>query len=136
MPNEKWPLELKLLRSQVPQDAQGGSGLRRTLEGVARFTVLRIGGSMPTSKIGLGAVEQAAAKSEGILGSLKVQQGRPDPSSSLISTGDRIAQLCNFVSWLGGVYHQWIVFDDLWAGGHPDLADGVLRYAKRWDVLS
>jgi hypothetical protein len=136
MPGEGWPFELKLLRSQLPQDTHGAAGLQTALERVARFSLLQIGGSMLTSKIGLGAVEQAAAEFEGILGSLKEQQGRPDPLKSLISTGDHIAQLCLFVGWGGGVYHQWIVFDDFWAGGHPDLADGVLRYAKRWDVLS
>ncbi len=91
---------------------------------------------MPTSKLGLGAVEQAAAEFEGILDSLKMQQGSPDPSKSLINAGDHIVQICVFVGWGGGVYHQWIIVDDLWASGHPDLADGLLRYAERWDVLS
>ena len=61
-----------------------------------------------------------------------------DPSKSLVATSDHLAQLCLHVGDFFGkdVHHQWIIFDDLWAGGHRDLADGVLRYAKRWDVLS
>jgi|SRR5258707_13517387 3-oxoacyl-[acyl-carrier protein] reductase len=31
---------------------------------------------------------------------------------------------------------QWIIFDDLWAGANRDMAEGILRYARRWDVLS
>lgn len=136
MPGEEWPFELKLLRSQLPQDAHAGSGLQTSLEGVVRFPVLRIGGSMLTSKIGLGTVEQATAELERILGDLGGQDERPNPSRALISTGDHIAQLCLPLDSEGGTYHQWFLFDDLWAGEHPDLADGVLRYAKRWDALS
>jgi hypothetical protein len=33
------------------------------------------------------------------------------------------------------MYHQWYLFDDLWASAHPDLANAILRYASRWDVL-
>ncbi len=33
------------------------------------------------------------------------------------------------------LYHQWYFFDDLWAAAHPDLANALLRYASRWDVL-
>jgi hypothetical protein len=51
---------------------------------------------------------------------------------------DHFAQLCIHVgdSFGNDAYHQWIIFDDLWAGEHPDLAEGILRYAKRWDVLT
>lgn len=33
-------------------------------------------------------------------------------------------------------YTQWIFFDDRWVAAHPTLADGLLRFAARWDVLS
>jgi UV DNA damage repair endonuclease len=61
-----------------------------------------------------------------------------DPSKSLISTTDHLLQLCLHTGICFGrdVHHQWIFFDDLWAGANPDLADGILRYAQRWDVLS
>lgn len=32
-------------------------------------------------------------------------------------------------------YHNWILFDDLWAGANPDMANSILRFASRWDVL-
>lgn len=34
------------------------------------------------------------------------------------------------------VFTQWIFFDDRWAAAHPILAEGLLRYAARWDVLT
>jgi hypothetical protein len=34
------------------------------------------------------------------------------------------------------MFHRWIIFDDLWASEHRDLADGILRYAKRWGILT
>ena len=60
------------------------------------------------------------------------------PRSLLISTSDNILQFCRHDGKCFGndIYHQWIIFDDLWAGRHPDLAKGILTYAKRWDVLS
>jgi hypothetical protein len=67
-------------------------------------------------------------------------QGRPsyDPKKSLVHVDDHLAQLCLHVDCWDGVdlYHQWFVFDDLWAGAHPDLANALLRYARTWDVLS
>jgi hypothetical protein len=34
------------------------------------------------------------------------------------------------------MFHQWILFDDVWASAHADLANALLRFARRWDVLS
>src|SRR5262249_39594469 len=34
------------------------------------------------------------------------------------------------------IYEQWVLFDDLWASAHADLANSILRYVQRWDVLS
>jgi hypothetical protein len=33
-------------------------------------------------------------------------------------------------------YGQWYFFDDVWASAQPDLANALLRFASRWDVLS
>ncbi len=38
--------------------------------------------------------------------------------------------------WSHQVFDHWILFDDLWASAHPDLANSLLRYLDRWDVLS
>jgi len=56
---------------------------------------------------------------------------------SLIQVDDHLAQACLDVSWTDDPYFsQWLVFDDLWASAHPDLANAILRFAARWDVLS
>jgi hypothetical protein len=48
-----------------------------------------------------------------------------------------LAQLClSTAQFREGMFHQWILFDDLWAAAFPSLANGVLRFAARWDVLS
>jgi hypothetical protein len=135
-PDGDWSFELRLLRSQLRPDDSGEDGLRRALERVTRLPVKQIGGTVMTSTLGLGTVEQAATELEGIVTKLPASQHGFDPSRSLVGSGGRIAQLCLHTGWEDGMYHQWFLFDDLWAGGHPDLADGVLRYAKRWDVLS
>jgi uncharacterized protein (TIGR02996 family) len=61
-----------------------------------------------------------------------------DPKKSLVHVEDHLAQLCLHTDRWDGVdlYHQWFLFDDLWAGAHPDLATALLRYARTWDVLS
>ncbi len=67
-----------------------------------------------------------------------------DPAKTLIQVEDHVAVMCRHVCPLrweeesspdGGMYHQWYLFDDLWASAHPDLANALLRYARRWDVL-
>jgi uncharacterized protein (TIGR02996 family) len=56
---------------------------------------------------------------------------------SLIHVEAHLAQMCLDVSRTEKHYfHQWILFDDLWASAHPDLANAILRFAARWDVLS
>jgi uncharacterized protein (TIGR02996 family) len=64
-------------------------------------------------------------------------QGRDEAPQSLIHVEEHLAQLCLHMSRGEGPYfHQWIFFDDLWAAAHPALANAVLRFARRWDVLS
>jgi uncharacterized protein (TIGR02996 family) len=61
----------------------------------------------------------------------------PERIPSLVSVGSNVAQLCLYIgTWSRPMYHQWILFDDVWARAHPALADGVLRFARRWNVLS
>ena len=56
---------------------------------------------------------------------------------SLIHVEDHLAQMCLDVSWTDEPYfNQWVFFDDLWASADPDLANAILRFARRWDVLS
>jgi uncharacterized protein (TIGR02996 family) len=56
---------------------------------------------------------------------------------SLIHVEPRLAQMCPDVSRNDEPYYgQWVLFDDLWAGAHPALANALLRWCARWDVLS
>jgi hypothetical protein len=56
---------------------------------------------------------------------------------SLIHVEDHLAQMCLDVGWTDEPYFsQWYFFDDLWASARPDLANAILRFAARWDVLS
>ena len=136
-PDETWPLELKLFRSQIDPDGSMEVRLEAALRRVARLPVLRISESELGDRLALGTVEQARAGVEKVVKSLR---GKPDhdPSKSLIATSAHLAQLCLHVGdfFRNDVYHQWLIFDDLWAGEHTALAEGVLRFAKRWDVLS
>ncbi len=137
MPNKEWPFELKLLRSQLPSDCTGEAGLLAASERVRRLPTFSIFESS-SSENWLGTVEQAATELEAIRKHIENQKNDFDPAKSLICTSDHIAQMCLHTgTWFGkDPYHQWILFDDLWAGTNAELAEGVLRFAKRWDVLS
>jgi hypothetical protein len=56
---------------------------------------------------------------------------------SLVHVEDHLAQICLDGSWTDEPYFgQWYLFDDLWASAHPDLANALLRFSARWDILS
>ena len=56
------------------------------------------------------------------------------PKGSQVHVEDHLAQLC--LHDRGWAWHQWYLFDDLWAGAHADIANSLLNYGRRWDVLS
>jgi uncharacterized protein (TIGR02996 family) len=61
-----------------------------------------------------------------------------NPKKSLVQVEEHVAVFGRHVArWprCDDMYHQWYFFDDLWASAHPDLANAILRYANRWDVL-
>jgi hypothetical protein len=136
-PGESWPFELKLLRSQLTQDEPVEMRLEASLKRVARLPVLRISEADSTARLGLGTVEDARTGVEKVVKSLRGELDH-DPSKSLVAISAHLAQLCLHVGDFFGsdVHHQWVIFDDLWAGAHTALAESVLRFAKRWDVLS
>jgi uncharacterized protein (TIGR02996 family) len=72
--------------------------------------------------------------------SIAAIEGSKGDSRSLIQVEDHVAQLCLHYNYWGTfdrhLYHNWIYFDDLWASAHPDLGNAILRYVRRWDVLS
>jgi uncharacterized protein (TIGR02996 family) len=74
---------------------------------------------------------------EGALTRVKPEQvwaGRRMPSRDLRHVEEHLAQVC--LHQAENLFHQWILFDDLWASAHPDLANALLRFARRWDVLT
>jgi uncharacterized protein (TIGR02996 family) len=58
-----------------------------------------------------------------------------DPGRHQVHVGEHVAQLSEYQGE-GFGFNHWFCFDDLWANAHPVLADALLRYATRWDVLS
>jgi uncharacterized protein (TIGR02996 family) len=63
-----------------------------------------------------------------------------DASKSMFQVDDHVAQACLYTEDDGfsgqSLYQRWIFFDDLWASAHSDLANAIITYARRWDVLS
>jgi uncharacterized protein (TIGR02996 family) len=117
------------------QPAAGLVLLERALRQVARYPLARIGGGK-WSHLLLGTPEAAARELKDVVG--KPGKSTHQPDRSLVRVDEHIAQLCLHTDRWGDVhlYHQWIYFDDLWASAHPDLANAILRFAGRWDVLT
>jgi hypothetical protein len=59
---------------------------------------------------------------------------RRDPDQTLIEVSDHIAQMALHEDEFTG-FEQWFLFDDVWAGSHPELAESLMRYAWHWDPL-
>jgi hypothetical protein len=145
-----WPWELHLLRTQVPDGDISAAGLRLALERTNALHVKeldRLGDGYGAGMEG----DLASARRDLAEQLARLEEARKtrqlawpsDPSLSVIQAEEHLAQLCLNTTapnaQYGGryeMYHQWIFFDDLWATAHPDLANGLLRYASRWDLLS
>jgi len=134
---EDWPFELTLLRSQIHADDPTDLRLKSALERVASLPVVRLGEINMRPQPGQGTIDDARTYIANAVSKLGGTFDH-DASKSLIATSDNLLQLCLHIgnSFGNDEFHQWIIFDDLWAGQHLDLAEGVLRYAKRWDVLT
>jgi hypothetical protein len=64
---------------------------------------------------------------------------RNDPSKMKLQVDEHFAQVSIHTDrWNNALdlYNRWIFFDDLWAAKNPNLANSILRYATRWDMLS
>jgi uncharacterized protein (TIGR02996 family) len=110
--------------------------LRRALERAAHFPVATICNRLSVRDFGGTDLAAARQQLEGLM--KEVGLCSHDPSRSLVAAEDHIAQLCLHTDRWGAtdLYHQWILFDDLWASAHPALARAILRQARRWDVLT
>jgi uncharacterized protein (TIGR02996 family) len=60
------------------------------------------------------------------------------PNRSRWRVEPHVAQLSLHEStvWGRDCFDHWVLFDDLWASAHPDLANSLIRQLDRWDVLS
>jgi uncharacterized protein (TIGR02996 family) len=56
-----------------------------------------------------------------------------DPSKNVVRVGQHVVQA--YIHSADGCEHRFL-FDDLWGSAHSSLANALLRYATRWDVLS
>jgi uncharacterized protein (TIGR02996 family) len=115
----------------------GPAVLERALTACARYPVAVIMNTIDTR--GLGTGDLGTAPQELAALRLKVKGlANHDPGQSLVHVEDHLAQLCLHTGrWeKRDLFHQWFLFDDLWAGANLSLANTVLKYARRWDVLS
>lgn len=132
-----WPYPLLLLRALV---APGEQRLAPALDRFGRwrgFTLFTPDYVLPEDRWLLGAHGGAH---EQALERLQAghDQGNQDrgggPSAWRVRETEHLAQLALHTSHAGHGYHfSWVLFDDLWAGAHPELARGMLRAASAWD---
>jgi hypothetical protein len=131
---DEWPAELVLLRAQVHGAGTAKGCLHQALRGAARFPLLDL--SIPDEAFGPPA--EARKAFEDWLGRRRRHPNGADPAKSVAHTEEHLAQLCLHVAARRGgrdLFHQWVLFDDCWGAAHPHLADSLLRYSRRWDVL-
>ncbi len=146
-PDADWPIELRLLRLSACQSRLCRSWLLEALDEVTRTplsflkqdmtsvvpTILK--DALPDRPL-LGTVEEAKAQLDTYREVALSRSSRPchQKPNNLVALHEHIAQFGIYPG--GGPFHQWILFDDLWAGEHEHLAQSLLRFAARWDVLS
>lgn len=122
---DTWPLELRLLRAMTAADEAGIAG---ALARAARYPLLDLRSAGNPSRLGLGGAD--AARDEFAAAMPARHSG--DPERSIVYAGEHAALVCAHLSTFFG-YQQWVLFDDIWAAAHRDLATSLLRYTVRWD---
>lgn len=129
----QWPDVLLALRAAL---GENDTDLTAALERCRQHGVERLAG---VSREGSWADMRAALARAWPELSAGQQRARPDLAR--ISAAPHVLQLSTCRDWSHGsfschYYDQWILFDDLWAAAHPDLALSLLRYATQWDPLA
>jgi hypothetical protein len=123
-----WPLELRLLRAMLDE---GDRTLAAALERVNSYPPWRRLQQINHTRLGIGPHDQA--REEFLSAAVDDNdRGRGDPSLSVIHQGEHVAAFCIHATEHFG-HQQWILFDDLWAAAHPELASSLLHYASHWD---
>lgn len=116
---DTWPRELEVLRAMVAPGETGiGPALRRCNDWPD---------FLDSETDGHTGSHEAA---------LRLTAARPPAPSlhrerTVVHVGEHLAQL--FLSGWNDTYGQWFLFDDRWAGAHPDLAASLTWFAAHWD---
>jgi hypothetical protein len=122
-----WPRELLLLRAQL-------AAQERDLEGALRacndYPVHGFGGAI-IDDAGLGPLRQAHEQIEVLRA--KWTRDASHARRSMFQASEHLVQMSMCLD--SDTHHQWLVFDDLWASAHPELANALLEWASAWDVL-
>ena len=158
-PGPDWPIELLLLRLAACRPRLRGSWLRRAFDEATALPLDRLKSWTSDRSIlstaqrkqfpdhlFLGPVEEARAELEAFVDMIlphadlnrrRLAQDRTN-WPSLMAADDHLAQFSIRPrgTYYEGLYHQWIIFDDQWADENEHVAQNLLQYAGRWDVLS
>lgn len=127
--DDSWPAELRLLQAAV---APGDDSVLPALKRCNDWPGFNLNAD-PWPKR-LDEEEDVRAAFTEMLGQAGYADDRR-PGASLIRADEHIAQVAMHCSESFG-YQQWYLFDSVWAGSHPHLANSLLRYAVSWDPLS
>jgi hypothetical protein len=135
---EGWPEPLLLLRALVaPGEERLAPALERWNYWPEYFSLVD---DYARAELGWALEEHGVAHARALErlhrgGPLWWQDGGRDPSASRIRETEHLIQMAmHTTEYLG--YRWWVLFDDLWADAHPDLARGMLRAASSWDPFA
>ncbi|HSI87101.1 MAG: hypothetical protein ACAI35_19780 [Candidatus Methylacidiphilales bacterium] len=132
-----WPVELLMLRAVLkgPDDT-----LEAALGCLVGLPLIDLGGSDFGGK---GSLLEARAAFDSALS--RIPETRRHQSEqqtqSVMQILPHLAVACfhvasaDFSYGCKQLYHQWIIFDDLWATANPAMAHSLFRFGSRWDVL-
>lgn len=123
---DTWPIELRLLRAMIEP---GQISIAPALSRCAAYPLRNVASGTNHSHLGVGAHANARGEFEKVLSAFKLDA---DPSKSIIHVGKHAALFCPHTSNFFG-HEQWVIFDDIWASAHRDLATSILRYGSDWD---
>ncbi len=106
--------------------------LERALRGAGRYPVGTICNSKDTRPVRGDSPAEARQQLAELVGTETLGDARKVRAQA----EEHVAQVILPASRGFGTWHRWVIFDDLWAGASSALANAILRYAGRWDVLS
>lgn len=124
--DEPWPMPWLALRAVLGAQDETVTGLR-TLQGLRNDLVFTFGG--PPME-GIDLTGEHAAVHAATTAALADAANAGEEASGEVDSGAHHA-----VAFLGGDTGPMILFDDLWASAHPELAHSLIGWARGWDPL-